>query len=161
MKKNNSKNIAKIIFKNTNSIRRKKKLPYFKYDRGLSYLCRKHSRKMAKKGKIWHGNNVHIAKGFIDTDKRKRSICNRFLYWLLGPGYRGISGENCAIMYKGRVKGFNRKITTDKDIAFALNKIWMNSPGHRANILNRDFKKIGVGIHRRKNQFYATTLFYG
>lgn len=24
---------------------------------------------------------------------------------------------------------------------------WMNSPGHRANILNCDFKNIGVGIH--------------
>ncbi|MFE1500687.1 CAP domain-containing protein, partial [Streptomyces albidoflavus] len=24
---------------------------------------------------------------------------------------------------------------------------WMNSPGHRANILNCDFKEIGVGIH--------------
>ena len=22
---------------------------------------------------------------------------------------------------------------------------WMNSPGHRANIMNNDFKKIGVG----------------
>ena len=25
---------------------------------------------------------------------------------------------------------------------------WMNSPGHRANILNCDFKEIGVGVHQ-------------
>ena len=24
---------------------------------------------------------------------------------------------------------------------------WMNSPGHRANILNCDFKTLGVGVH--------------
>ena len=24
---------------------------------------------------------------------------------------------------------------------------WMNSPGHRANILNCAFKELGVGIH--------------
>jgi uncharacterized protein YkwD len=24
---------------------------------------------------------------------------------------------------------------------------WMNSPGHRANILNPDFKTLGVGVH--------------
>ncbi len=24
---------------------------------------------------------------------------------------------------------------------------WMNSPGHRANILNCDFKDLGVGVH--------------
>ena len=28
---------------------------------------------------------------------------------------------------------------------------WMNSPGHRANILNSNFTEIGVGIFRNKN----------
>ena len=159
MVKNINKNISKIIFHNTNSIRRKHKLTTLKYDRGLSYLCRKHSRRMAKSGKIWHGNNVHIAEGFIN--KEKGPLWRRFILWIIGHGYRGTSGENCAMMYRGRVKGFKKKIVTDKDIALAFNKSWMNSSGHRANILNYEFKKMGVGIYRRKNQFYATTLFYG
>ena len=25
-------------------------------------------------------------------------------------------------------------------------KAWMNSPGHRANILNRDFRELGIGF---------------
>ncbi|MEU2715073.1 CAP domain-containing protein [Streptomyces sp. NPDC007205] len=31
--------------------------------------------------------------------------------------------------------------------AAAVMKAWMNSPGHRANILNCDFKTLGVGVH--------------
>jgi uncharacterized protein YkwD len=30
----------------------------------------------------------------------------------------------------------------------AIVKLWMNSPGHRANILSRQFKEIGIGIAR-------------
>jgi len=37
---------------------------------------------------------------------------------------------------------------------------WMNSPGHRANILNRSFTEIGVGAARNKNGvIYWTQLF--
>lgn len=37
---------------------------------------------------------------------------------------------------------------------------WMNSPGHRANILNRSFTQIGVGAARNKNGvIYWTQLF--
>ncbi|MET8561492.1 CAP domain-containing protein [Streptomyces flaveolus] len=31
--------------------------------------------------------------------------------------------------------------------AAAVMAAWMGSPGHRANILNRDFKTLGVGVH--------------
>jgi uncharacterized protein YkwD len=31
--------------------------------------------------------------------------------------------------------------------AAAVMDAWMNSPGHRANILNCDFKTLGVGVH--------------
>ncbi|CAM5741208.1 hypothetical protein SALBM311S_12029 [Streptomyces alboniger] len=31
--------------------------------------------------------------------------------------------------------------------AAAVMKAWMNSPGHKANILNCDFKTLGVGVH--------------
>ena len=159
MKKNNNRNISKIIFHNTNTIRKKHRYNQLRYDKELSYLCRKHSKKMAKKEKIWHGKNVFLAKSFIDEGKK--SLLTRFFLWVIGSGYSGISGENCAMMYKGNVKGFKHSISTDKDIALAFNHIWMNSPGHKANILDKEFKKIGVGIYRRSINFYATTLFYG
>lgn len=36
---------------------------------------------------------------------------------------------------------------------------WMNSPGHRANILNSSFGKIGIGVYQSKGVIYWTQLF--
>ncbi|WP_329167819.1 CAP domain-containing protein [Streptomyces sp. NBC_01267] len=47
-------------------------------------------------------------------------------------GVTGLGGENIA---KGQSD------------ATAVMNAWMNSPGHRANILNCDFKTLGVGVH--------------
>ncbi|MET8942996.1 CAP domain-containing protein [Streptomyces sp. NPDC004542] len=47
-------------------------------------------------------------------------------------GITGLGGENIA---RGQAD------------AAAVMEAWMNSPGHRANILNCDFKTLGVGIH--------------
>lgn len=39
-------------------------------------------------------------------------------------------------------------------------QMWYNSPGHRANMLNPDFGKIGIGIAvTKKNEVYYTQLF--
>jgi uncharacterized protein YkwD len=41
-------------------------------------------------------------------------------------------------------------------------KDWMNSPGHRANILNRSFTKVGFGVAYNKNgEPYWCTCFGG
>lgn len=37
---------------------------------------------------------------------------------------------------------------------------WMNSPGHRKNILSNDFSGIGVGVYKSGNTVYATQEFY-
>ena len=37
---------------------------------------------------------------------------------------------------------------------------WMNSPGHRANILSPNFTGIGVGAYKTGNTVYATQEFY-
>lgn len=37
---------------------------------------------------------------------------------------------------------------------------WMNSPGHRSNILGASFDQIGVGVARAKNgTYYWTQMF--
>lgn len=36
---------------------------------------------------------------------------------------------------------------------------WMNSPGHRANILNADFNKIGIGVYESNGTIYWSQLF--
>ncbi|HET9379841.1 MAG TPA: CAP domain-containing protein [Streptomyces sp.] len=47
-------------------------------------------------------------------------------------GISGLGGEN---------------IARGQSTAAAVMDAWMNSPGHRANILNCDFKTLGVGVH--------------
>ena len=37
---------------------------------------------------------------------------------------------------------------------------WMNSVGHRANILSTNFSSIGVGVYKIGNKVYATQEFY-
>ena len=32
---------------------------------------------------------------------------------------------------------------------------WMRSPGHRANILNKDYKELGVGYCRKEDTEYT------
>ena len=38
-------------------------------------------------------------------------------------------------------------------------KSWLNSPGHRANILNSKFAKLGVGVFEYNNSLYWVQLF--
>jgi uncharacterized protein YkwD len=37
----------------------------------------------------------------------------------------------------------------------------MNSPSHRANILNRRFRHVAVGTVRRDGTLWVTVFFYG
>ncbi len=36
---------------------------------------------------------------------------------------------------------------------------WMNSKGHRENILNKNFKKMGVGCYYSDGRYYWVQLF--
>ena len=90
------------------------------------------------------------------ADVRAREIIVRFaherpdgsLYSTALPpmsGYR-ISGENIAAGYanpKAVVRG------------------WMNSQGHRENILYSDFTDIGIGLAARSGRIYWVQLFWG
>ena len=62
-----------------------------------------------------------------------------------GVSYR-TSGENIAYGQK-----------TPQDVVTA----WMNSSGHRANILNSSYTKIGVGCYKSGSTYYWSQLFIG
>lgn len=69
------------------------------------------------------------ARGFFDhTDPDGRSPWDR----AAKAGVGNLGGENIA---RGQAD------------AKAVMEAWMNSPGHRANILNCDYKTLGVGVH--------------
>ncbi len=49
--------------------------------------------------------------------------------------------------------------TTESEIATNLVESWMNSPGHRANILNPDYTHIGVGIvHAAATKYFGAGI---
>ncbi|WP_079249414.1 CAP domain-containing protein [Streptomyces sp. IMTB 2501] len=69
------------------------------------------------------------ARGFFDhTDPDGKSPWDR----AAAAGITNLGGENIA---RGQAD------------AAAVMQAWMNSPGHKANILNCDFKTLGVGVH--------------
>ncbi|MFS4096286.1 CAP domain-containing protein [Streptomyces sp. AF1A] len=69
------------------------------------------------------------ARGFFDhTDPDGKTPWDR----AAAAGIANLGGENIA---RGQAD------------AAAVMDAWMNSPGHRANILNCDFKTLGVGVH--------------
>ncbi|GAA0777549.1 CAP domain-containing protein [Clostridium subterminale] len=67
-----------------------------------------------------------------------------------GISYRAW-GENIA--YIGGVSDINELANQ-----FMIN--WMNSQGHRENILSPDYTSIGVGVYKAGNRYYATQEFY-
>jgi uncharacterized protein YkwD len=42
-----------------------------------------------------------------------------------------------------------------------VRKLWMGSAGHRANILNPRFRRIGIGVKRARGLVWVTAIFYG
>ena len=72
-------------------------------------------------------------------------------------GFKYSAGaENIYYMSDGR--GFS-----NQDINALAQKIvtgWMNSEGHRKNILNPNLKELGVGVAEQGNRLYATQLFH-
>jgi len=72
-------------------------------------------------------------------------------------GFKYSAGaENIYYMSDGR--GY-----TNQDINTLAQQIvtgWMNSDGHRKNILNPNLKELGVGVAVKDNRLYATQLFH-
>jgi uncharacterized protein YkwD len=106
-----------------NAERARHDLAPLKLNRKLSKAARRHSRAMARKHFFSHTSPSGAT--FVDRIRRAG--------YLAGASSWSI-GENIA--YGSGRKGAPRAIGT----------AWMNSPGHRANILSRSFRAIGIGI---------------
>ena len=58
-----------------------------------------------------------------------------------------------------RYRGAGENIAYGQSSPAAVVNAWMNSPGHRANILNANFTTIGVGHHTAGSTHYWTQFF--
>ncbi|MFU0826151.1 MAG: Fibronectin type-III domain-containing protein [Lachnoclostridium sp.] len=64
------------------------------------------------------------------------------------------------------LKEYNVSVSTSgENLAYGYNtpeavvEGWMNSAGHRANIMNSKFHKIGIGVYDKNGTIYCTQLF--
>ncbi|WP_300379640.1 CAP domain-containing protein [Clostridium sp.] len=128
--------IEQAIFQRVNQERATAGLPALTYNTTMEHYARFKSQDMGDRKYFDHTN----PEGKLITEKMKAD----------GVSYRAW-GENIA--YISGISG-NAQLSTQ----FMDN--WMNSQGHRANILSSNFSSIGVGVYKIGNTYYATQEFY-
>ena len=128
--------VESMIFSKVNEERSKNGLAPLTYNSTMEHYARIKSQDMGDRGYFDHNN----PEGELITAQMQRD----------GVSYRSW-GENIA--YIGGVS----------DVAALANQFmtnWMNSSGHRANILSSNFTSIGIGVYKVGNMVYATQEFY-
>lgn len=63
--------------------------------------------------------------------------------------------EAAGVIYSGAGENIAYGQKSPEDVVNA----WMNSPGHRANIMNKNFTTIGVGCYKSGNTYYWSQFF--
>ncbi len=128
--------VEQKIFEKVNAERSKAGVPALSYNKTMEKYARIKSQDMGDRGYFDHKD----PEGNLITAKMKKD----------GVSYRAW-GENIA--YIGGV--------SDADaLANQFMTNWMNSSGHRKNILSSNFSGIGVGVYKAGNKVYATQEFY-
>ncbi|MBD2445823.1 CAP domain-containing protein [Nostoc sp. FACHB-152] len=115
-----------------NQVRQKNGLQPLKNNEKLAQVARNYSRQMAQKKFFSHTG----ADGSTLPD---RVSAGGITYWMIGENL--FTCTNVPRPVPAAIQG------------------WMNSPGHRANILRPMFRETGVGIWRVGNTYYMTQLF--
>lgn len=123
------------IFKAINNERKKKNIPELLWWEKLAPIAGNHSEDMLKNNYLSHIN----LRGQNVEDR----LLKAGLYY-----YQGV-GEN--INY---LEGY-----THFKVATVTTQGWMESPGHRENILNPNFRYTAVGVANKGNVFYITQVF--
>ena len=107
-----------------NQQRKKHGLPVFRLNRSLSYSAWRHSKRMVRRGYLFHTQDLY---SFVRAYGPSR--------W----------GENV-----GQATWLRQVVS-----------MWMRSASHRQNVLNRGFRRVGVGVVRARGWVWVTAIFYG
>ena len=106
-----------------NAVRERYHLHPLRLNRRLSIAATHHARDMARRKYFSH--DTLGGGSFLDRIRHTG---------YLSGAHRWIVGENLAWA------------TSNQSAPRGVTVMWMNSPGHRANILNSTFREIGIGI---------------
>ncbi|MFU7517304.1 CAP domain-containing protein [Clostridium sp. HCS.1] len=128
--------IEQAIFQRVNQERSAAGLPALSYNTTMEHYARIKSKDMGDNGYFSHEDK----QGNLITVQMKAD----------GVSYKAW-GENIAY-----IQGTN----SNSALATKFMDNWMNSSGHRANILSTNFSSIGIGVYKIGNTYYATQEFY-
>ncbi|MDV4150161.1 CAP domain-containing protein [Clostridium sp. AL.422] len=128
--------IEQAIFQRVNQERAAAGVPALSYNTTMEYYARIKSKDMGDNGYFSHED----LQGNLITVKMQAD----------GVSYRAWA-ENIAY-----IQGMDG----NSSIATKFMDNWMNSSGHRANILSTNYTSIGVGVYKIGNTYYATQEFY-
>ncbi len=141
--------VERSVLHYTNKERARFGLRPLKADRHLTRSASAHSRWMARTGKFSHEGG-----GNSNPSDRAR-----------GAGYGEGAGENIwwVSSQSGRGRTWKSRFhwNGDWELGKAAVISWMNSPGHRANILKSDYRHLGVGVAKNKRGAYYLTQNFG
>jgi len=151
----NTTDIEVAIFIYTNIERRNHGVEELIWDEQLSEIARAHSRDMVQNDFFSHVN----LEGEDPTARAKR-----YGYPLrkeLGGGwYREGIAENIGAMPTGNVLGVGYVSNDADSIAKAQVESWMSSSGHRSNILDPSYNRLGVGVAYDGLYYISTQNFW-
>ena len=128
--------IEQAIFTRVNAERTSRGLEPLSYNNTMQKYARIKSKDMGDRGYFAHEN----PEGELITAQMKRD----------GVTYNAW-GENIAYIQGNQ---------SNSSLAEQFMNNWMNSQGHRENILSSNFESIGIGVYKIGNTYYATQEFY-
>ena len=165
--------LERSIHEMINIQRRAYALPGLGVDPALSEGARYHSSDMALRGYFSHGTpegRMPIDRAMIAGYPVRKAVGNR-IYEGIGENIAKIPlHESCRevtsfVEYPGgirRVTGRRREYSwyTQQELAAEVVGGWMNSPGHRENILRRHYKREGIGVTFAEDFAHITQNFF-
>lgn len=122
------------VHQGINKIRQENNLQPLENNERLSQIARNYSRQMAR-------DNFFSHTGSDGSTLSGRVRAGGIFYWVVG--------EN---LFR------SRNAPHPQPVPLAIQG-WMNSPGHRENILRPVFAETGIGVWREGNTYYITQLF--
>ncbi len=88
----------------------------------------------------------------VSCDVRAKEIVSKF-------SHTRPDGRNCFTAITTKFASAGENIAKGYASPKNVMKGWMNSQGHKENIMNGEFTHIGVGCHRDNGTFYWAQLF--
>jgi len=125
--------LARRTVEEVNRVRAERGLTALRGDPRLAEVARRHSEEMARLGALDHDSPVS------------------------GGTARRV--ETAGIRYRRLAENLQTNNDPDDPVAVAV-RSWMNSPGHRANMLDPGYSRTGVGVAvDERGDYYFTQLF--